>query len=72
VFDCETGGAGEAPADAAAGRRRWKPPWTRQPSANLVAALAFQQHCFRNFDLRKHTYDQIKAESGWPPRPPSM
>ncbi len=33
-------------------------------AANLVAALAFQQHCFRNFDLRKHTYDQIKAEFG--------
>jgi putative transposase len=33
-------------------------------AANLVAALAFQQRCFRNFDLRKHTYDQIKAEFG--------
>ncbi|MFK4042797.1 RNA-guided endonuclease TnpB family protein, partial [Nonomuraea wenchangensis] len=33
-------------------------------AANLVAALAFQRHCFRNFDLRKHTYDRIKAEFG--------
>ncbi|GGP11139.1 transposase [Nonomuraea glycinis] len=31
-------------------------------AANLVAALAFEQRCFRTFDLRKHTYDQIKAE----------
>ncbi|SES68319.1 transposase, IS605 OrfB family, central region [Nonomuraea wenchangensis] len=33
-------------------------------AANLVAALAFQRHCFRNFDLRKHAYDRIKAEFG--------
>ncbi|GGP02885.1 hypothetical protein GCM10012278_11890 [Nonomuraea glycinis] len=33
-------------------------------AANLVAALAFQQRCFRTFDLRKHTYDQIKADFG--------
>ncbi|MFG1944739.1 RNA-guided endonuclease InsQ/TnpB family protein [Nonomuraea sp. NPDC048826] len=33
-------------------------------AANLVAALAFQHHCFRTFDLRKHTYDRIKAEFG--------
>ncbi|SEU38160.1 transposase, IS605 OrfB family, central region [Nonomuraea wenchangensis] len=33
-------------------------------AANLVAALAFQHHCFRNFDLRKHAYDRIKAEFG--------
>lgn len=31
-------------------------------AANLVAALAYRQRCFRNFDLRKHTYDRIKAE----------
>ncbi|MEO3889361.1 transposase [Nonomuraea sp. B5E05] len=31
-------------------------------AANLVAALAFQRRCFRNFDLRRHAYDQIKAE----------
>ncbi|GGP06453.1 transposase [Nonomuraea glycinis] len=33
-------------------------------AANLVAALAFEQRCFRTFDLRKHTYDQIKADFG--------
>jgi IS605 OrfB family transposase len=31
-------------------------------AANLVAAFAFRQRCFRNFDLRTYTYDQIKAE----------
>ncbi|TXK44105.1 IS200/IS605 family element transposase accessory protein TnpB [Nonomuraea sp. C10] len=31
-------------------------------AANLVAALAFRHRCFRNFDLRKHSYDRIKAE----------
>ncbi|MEO3796774.1 transposase [Nonomuraea sp. B10E15] len=33
-------------------------------AATVVAALAFEQRCFRNFDLRKHAYDQIKAEFG--------
>ncbi|MEO3803960.1 transposase [Nonomuraea sp. B1E8] len=33
-------------------------------AANLVAALAFQRRCFRNFDRRRHAYDQIKAEFG--------
>ncbi|MFI6595371.1 RNA-guided endonuclease InsQ/TnpB family protein [Nonomuraea sp. NPDC050536] len=31
-------------------------------AANLVSRIAFNQRCFRNFDLRKHTYAQLKAE----------
>ncbi|MEV4099792.1 transposase [Nonomuraea sp. NPDC049649] len=31
-------------------------------AANLVAKIAFERRCFRNFDLRRHTYDRIKAE----------
>ncbi|MEO3892583.1 hypothetical protein [Nonomuraea sp. B5E05] len=31
-------------------------------AASVVAALAFEQRCFRNFDLRRHADDQIKAE----------
>src|SRR5690606_20157174 len=33
-------------------------------AANLVAKIAFERRCFRNFDLRRHTYDRIKAEYG--------
>ncbi|MFF5207373.1 RNA-guided endonuclease InsQ/TnpB family protein [Streptosporangium sp. NPDC000396] len=33
-------------------------------AADLVSRIAYQQRCFRNFDLRKHTYEQIKAAFG--------
>ncbi|WSS10350.1 transposase [Microbispora sp. NBC_01189] len=33
-------------------------------AADLVSRIAFTQRCFRNYDLRKHTYDRIKAEFG--------
>ncbi|MEV4550129.1 hypothetical protein ACI2LC_03310 [Nonomuraea wenchangensis] len=33
-------------------------------AAGLVSRIAFQKGCFRNFDLRKHTYEQIKAIFG--------
>ncbi|MGV9376418.1 RNA-guided endonuclease InsQ/TnpB family protein [Nonomuraea sp. NPDC003707] len=33
-------------------------------AATLVARIAFDQRCFRNFDLRKHAYEQVKAEFG--------
>ncbi|MBF8191086.1 transposase [Nonomuraea sp. K274] len=33
-------------------------------AADLVSAVAFDQQCFRNYDLREHTYDRIKAEYG--------
>ncbi len=33
-------------------------------AATLVARIAHQQRCFRNFDLRKHAYARIKAEFG--------
>ncbi|MFI6632413.1 hypothetical protein ACIBI7_26370 [Nonomuraea fuscirosea] len=33
-------------------------------AAALVSAVAFDQRCFRNYDLREHTYDRIKAECG--------
>ncbi|MEU6721420.1 transposase [Nonomuraea sp. NPDC046802] len=33
-------------------------------AANLVSAIAFDQRCFRTYDLRKHTYHRIKAENG--------
>ncbi|MGP3932379.1 RNA-guided endonuclease InsQ/TnpB family protein [Nonomuraea sp. KM88] len=33
-------------------------------AANLVARTAFEQRCFRNFDLRKHTYEQVRASFG--------
>jgi putative transposase len=33
-------------------------------AADLVSRVAFQQRCFRNFDLRKHTYEQVKAACG--------
>ncbi|MFD1535994.1 RNA-guided endonuclease InsQ/TnpB family protein [Nonomuraea guangzhouensis] len=33
-------------------------------AADLVSAVAFDQRCFRNYDLRQHTYDRIKAECG--------
>ncbi|MFF0312050.1 RNA-guided endonuclease InsQ/TnpB family protein [Streptosporangium sp. NPDC004379] len=33
-------------------------------AADLVSRIAFQQRCFRNFDLRKHTYEQVKATFG--------
>ena len=33
-------------------------------AADLVSAVAFDQRCFRNYDLREHTYDRIKAECG--------
>ncbi|MFI6910249.1 hypothetical protein ACIBKY_54005 [Nonomuraea sp. NPDC050394] len=37
---------------------------TASRAADLVAKIAFEQRCFRNHDLREHTYDQIKAEFG--------
>ncbi|MGN9845683.1 hypothetical protein ACTMTI_46935 [Nonomuraea sp. H19] len=33
-------------------------------AADLVSRIAFQQRCFRNFDLRKHAYEQVKADCG--------
>ncbi|MEV6980339.1 transposase [Sphaerisporangium sp. NPDC051017] len=33
-------------------------------AADLVSRIAFTQRCFRNFDLRRHAYDRIKAEFG--------
>ena len=33
-------------------------------AAGFVSRIAFQKGCFRNFDLRKHTYEQIKAIFG--------
>lgn len=33
-------------------------------AADLVSAVAFDQRCFRNYDVREHTYDRIKAECG--------
>ncbi|WP_328808922.1 RNA-guided endonuclease InsQ/TnpB family protein [Nonomuraea montanisoli] len=33
-------------------------------AADLVSRIAFQRRCFRNFDLRKHTYEQVKAVFG--------
>ncbi|MBE1591427.1 RNA-guided endonuclease InsQ/TnpB family protein [Nonomuraea angiospora] len=33
-------------------------------AADLVSRVAFQQQCFRNFDLRKHTYEHVKAAFG--------
>ncbi|GAA2307641.1 RNA-guided endonuclease TnpB family protein [Nonomuraea roseoviolacea subsp. roseoviolacea] len=37
---------------------------TANKAADLVSRIAFQQRCFRNFDLRKHTYEQVKAAFG--------
>ncbi|MFC4115532.1 RNA-guided endonuclease InsQ/TnpB family protein [Nonomuraea zeae] len=33
-------------------------------AARQVSRLAFEQRTFRNYDLRKHTYEQIKAAHG--------
>ncbi|MGN9841906.1 hypothetical protein ACTMTI_27640 [Nonomuraea sp. H19] len=33
-------------------------------AADLVSRITFQQRCFRNFDLRKHAYEQVKAVFG--------
>ncbi|MFC0552417.1 RNA-guided endonuclease InsQ/TnpB family protein [Planotetraspora thailandica] len=33
-------------------------------AADFVSRVAFQQRCFRNFDLRKHTYEQVKTAYG--------
>lgn len=33
-------------------------------AANLVAKIAFEHRCFRHYDLRKLTYDQIKTAFG--------
>jgi hypothetical protein len=38
-------------------------------AADLVSRIAFQQRCFRNFDLRKHTYEQVKAVFGLAAQP---
>ncbi len=33
-------------------------------AADLVSRIAFRQRCFRAYDLRRHTYQQIKADFG--------
>ncbi|GGN99046.1 hypothetical protein GCM10010112_92480 [Actinoplanes lobatus] len=41
-------------------------------AASKVAATARTVGCYRNYDLRKHSYQAIKRIAGWVRRPRSM
>lgn len=41
-------------------------------AASWVSEVAFERGEFKNFALRRHTYDTVKSRSGaWEPRQPS-
>jgi putative transposase len=40
-------------------------------AASQVAATAREDGCYRNYDLRRHSYDGIKADHGLARKPPS-
>jgi hypothetical protein len=44
---------------------------TVNEAANWVSAVAYECGVPREYELRKHTYAELKARGGWGRRPPS-